>query len=238
MNDAEIIYLIIFGIIFFVIFSICNYLYDKKQYEKCTYYEITKVPYWTMLNNSGRKGEYSIYSKLKSYEITGTKFLFNLYIPTYNNKTTEIDVIMICPQGIFVFESKNYIGWIFGTETQRKWTQTLHAGYGFSKKEHFYNPIMQNEYHIKYLNKLTNNRYPFYSVVVFSDNCKMKSITRQPNSSAILIYSSELLKTIKEELSNNKSVLSNIVINDIYNKLYPYSQVNEETKSQHILNLK
>jgi hypothetical protein len=238
MNDSEIIYLVIFGFIFFIIFSICNYLYNKKQYEKCTYYEITKVPYWTMLHDSGRSGEYSIYNTLKNYELTGAKFLFNLYIPTYNNKTTEIDVVMICPQGIFVFESKNYIGWIFGTETQRKWTQTLHAGYGFSKKEHFFNPIMQNEYHIKYLSKLLDNKYPFYSIIVFSDNCEMKSITRKANSDANLIYRFELFKTVREELLRHNTVIPDKLINDIYNKLYPYSQVPEETKLQHILNLK
>ena len=238
MNDTEIIYLVIFGFIFFVIFFICNYLYNKKQYEKCTYYEITKIPYWTMLHDSGRRGEYSIYNTLKNYELSGAKFLFNLYIPTYNNKTTEIDVIMICPHGIFVFESKNYIGWIFGTETQRKWTQTLHAGYGFSKKEHFFNPIMQNEYHIKYLSKLLDNKYPFYSIIVFSDNCEIKSITRKENYKSKLIYRFELFKTVKEELLLKNAVISDEVINDIYNKLYPYSQVDEETKLRHISNLK
>lgn len=39
--------------------------------------------------------------------------LRNIYVP-YNGKTSEIDVLMIREKGIFVFESKNYSGWIFG----------------------------------------------------------------------------------------------------------------------------
>lgn len=39
--------------------------------------------------------------------------------------TYEIDLIMISETGIYVFESKNYSGWIFGDEKQRYWTQIL-----------------------------------------------------------------------------------------------------------------
>ena len=40
------------------------------------------------------------------------KFLFNLYVPRDNGKTSEIDVIMLHPKGLFVIESKNCSGWI------------------------------------------------------------------------------------------------------------------------------
>ncbi|MEH2957321.1 NERD domain-containing protein [Candidatus Merdisoma sp. JLR.KK006] len=45
--------------------------------------------------------------------------------------------------GIYVFESKNYSGWIFGTETQQYWTQTLLSGKGRSQKRQFFNPMYQ-----------------------------------------------------------------------------------------------
>ena len=34
---------------------------------------------------------------------------------------TEIDVIMLTLNGIFVFESKNYRGWVYGHEKQKQW---------------------------------------------------------------------------------------------------------------------
>ena len=171
-------------------------------------------------------------------EYDGNKFLFNLYVPTYNNKTTEIDVVMITSRGIFVFESKNYSGWIFGTESQKRWTQSLHIGYGYTNKEHFYNPIMQNEYHIKYLNKLLNNSYKYHSIIVFSNDCEFKKIIRNPDSKSYLIHRGKLYQTIQEIMLSQPIILSSDDILSIYNKLYPYSQVDEFTKLQHIMNLK
>ncbi len=184
MNDTEIICLSAFAIILFIMLVVGICLYKKKKYEESTYFQITKIPFWHIGHDAGRYGEFLIYDYLKDMELEGARFLFNLYIPTYNNKTTEIDVVMITTQGIFVFESKNYSGWIFGTETQRKWTQSLHIGYGDTQKEHFFNPIMQNEYHIKYLKNLLNTDTNFYSIVVFSNDCEFKNITRKSDSTA------------------------------------------------------
>lgn len=40
------------------------------------------------------------------------KALRNLQIPKDNGDTSEIDVVYITQKGIFVFESKDYSGWI------------------------------------------------------------------------------------------------------------------------------
>jgi hypothetical protein len=57
-----------------------------------------------------------------------------------DGSTTEIDLIMIDETGIYVFESKNYSGWIFGDEKRKNWVQTLEN----RQKNYFYNPIWQN----------------------------------------------------------------------------------------------
>lgn len=90
------------------------------EYKKGSYYQVTKMPLLALRSDSGKLGEYLIYKKLKVFEKEGAKFLFNAYIPKENNETTEIDVLMICRKGLFVFESKNYSGWIFGNEKQKK----------------------------------------------------------------------------------------------------------------------
>ena len=99
-------------------------------YVNSTYYKITKKPVLAMRTDVGSYGEYCIFKLLKSYESQGAKFLFNVYLPKGENETTEIDVLMICSQGIYVFESKNYSGWIFGNEKYKMWTQTLPQGKG------------------------------------------------------------------------------------------------------------
>ncbi|MEJ6389750.1 nuclease-related domain-containing protein [Gymnodinialimonas ulvae] len=57
--------------------------------------------------------------------------------------TTQIDHIMIDPGGVFVIETKNMAGWIFGGANQSRWTQTLGR-----RKTQFQNPLRQNHKHV------------------------------------------------------------------------------------------
>ncbi|NTZ96895.1 NERD domain-containing protein [Pseudomonas koreensis] len=60
--------------------------------------------------------------------------------------TTQIDHVFISPYGIFVVETKNISGWIFGSEKQSQWTQRL-----YQKTFKFQNPLRQNYKHLKAL---------------------------------------------------------------------------------------
>lgn len=81
-------------------------------YRRSSYYQVTRRRFSEL--DAGSYGEYLIYVRLKVFEKTGGRFLFNLYIPKLDGGTTEIDVVLIHPGGLFVFESKNFSGWIFG----------------------------------------------------------------------------------------------------------------------------
>ncbi len=209
----------------------------NKDYKNGAYYQITKLPYSSVKHNTGRYGEYLTYKYLKNFEAGGAKFLFNIYIPKGNGETTEIDVLMICSKGIFVFESKNYSGWIFGSETQKNWYQTLPTGRGRSHKECFYNPIMQNRTHIKHLKAFLGEQVPMRSIIVFSDRCTLKNVQIKSNDiSVINRYSvapvvSDICSQIPADL------LSESDITNIYNKLYLYTQVDAMAKAQHIVNI-
>ncbi len=208
-----------------------------KAYKKSSYYLLTKNPYLSVRFDLGRYGEYLTYNHLKSVEKSGGKFLFNCYIPKDDDKTTEIDVLLICSKGIFVFESKNYSGWIFGSEFQKNWCQTLPNG-NKSRKEHFYNPIMQNKTHIKYLKTLIGESIPVYSIIVFSDRCTLKDIKLKSNDIKV-IQRSNVTSAVSEICSKvNEKVLTDTDINDIYEKLYPYTQVSDEIKLKHIEDIK
>ena len=100
--------------------------------------------------NRGQCGENKIYDTLE--KLSGCKAMLpNCYLPTENGDVTEVDLILIHESGIYVIESKNYSGWIFGSENQRYWTQSFSDGKGGSQKYKFYNPIWQNDTHIKAL---------------------------------------------------------------------------------------
>lgn len=100
-------------------------------------------------------GEYGEFLTLKKIIVTCKRFdgyykiLRNIYLQTKNG-TTEVDTILIHETGIYVFESKNYSGWIFGNNKQKEWTQAVDR----YTKNRFYNPIWQNEGHISALKRL------------------------------------------------------------------------------------
>lgn len=100
--------MILLFLVLLVIAVVCVIKYVG--YMNSTYYKVTKKPFLAMRTDVGTYGEYCIFKLLKSYENKGAKFLFNVYLPKGEGETTEIDVLMICSQGIYVFESKNYSG--------------------------------------------------------------------------------------------------------------------------------
>lgn len=208
-----------------------------REYKNGAYYQVTKNSYLSMCYDLGKYGEYLTYKYLKTFEKKGAKFLFNVYVPKEDGETSEIDVLMITSKGLFVFESKNYSGWIFGSEHQKTWYQTLPAGRGRSHKEHFYNPVMQNRTHIKYLKALLGEEIPMHSIITFSDRCTLKNVRMQsPDINVINRYDVKYI-VAKVFRQTEKDLLSHAEINDIYSKLHPFSQVDDETKAQHVADI-
>lgn len=203
----------------------------EKEFKKTTYYKITHNTLSKTRSDVGCLGEYMCYKYLADYENTGARFLFNVYIPR-DDTTTEIDVLMIHHTGLYVLESKNYDGWIFGTDTNTNWTQSLPQGHTSIKKK-FYNPIMQNNTHIKYLKKQVGESVPCHNIVVFSERCTLKSITIKPDAEYKVIQRNNLRQTV-DEMTSRHPVLSPEQIEAIFNQLYPYTQVTEEVKQAHI----
>ena len=104
-----------------------------------------------VLESSARKigdiGEDKLYLALRNkINIPDNQILRNVYIPTHNGKTTEIDMIVVSKKGLLVFECKNYSGRIYGNMYSKQWTQ-----YVGKKKYPVPNPFMQNHYHVKCL---------------------------------------------------------------------------------------
>lgn len=123
----------------------------------------------------GRYGEKLTERELKLVKLLGRdrKVLGNVYVPKGNGETSEINVLFITQKGIFVIESKNYSGWIFGDEKGAFWTAMLSN----REKNKFYNPIKQNKTHIKWLGEYFDSDVPLFSMIVFSEHCELKKIT-------------------------------------------------------------
>ena len=226
----------IFLISILILLMILIFILNLFIFKQGTYAKMTGNSFLETIFDAGKNGEYLTYNNLKLYERNGGKFLFNSYLPKDDGTTTEIDVILIHSTGIFVIESKNYSGWIFGSENSKTWTQTLPRGKGRSQKERFYNPIMQNNTHIKFLKKIIGNNIPIYSIIAFSERCTLKDITVE--SSNIKVINRQYIgKTVKQMGNNSIHTLSQDDIQRIYEMLYPFTQMTEYEKLQHIDNV-
>ena len=202
-------------------------LYLKRTYEKSEYFAATRTPYRAVRRDLGLWGEYLTFRCLR--KLTGyKKFLFNCYIPKEDGALTEIDLIMLHVSGVYVFESKNYSGWIFGNETDSQWTQSFPSG----RKEHFFNPLKQNNAHIKQLQRFLHGlaANAFRSVIVFSERCALRKITLT-NKRHIVVKRNEVLHAVMPIA--NLQILSTEDIDAIYQRLYMQTQLSSQEKQAH-----
>ncbi len=85
--------------------------------------------------------------------------------------TTQIDHVLVSEYGIFVIETKNIKGWIFGSPENDKWTQSV-----YGNKRQFQNPLKQNYRHVRCLAEyLVIDQGLFRSVVFFIGDAKFKT---------------------------------------------------------------
>lgn len=223
--------ILIYGVLFAIaLFYILYFLIAYLKFQKSTYKEKSGKNFFQTIFDKGFMGEYQIYLLLEkegySYILT------NVYLPSPSKKvdTTEIDILAITEKGIYVFESKNYSGWIFGDEKSRKWTQVI-----YNKKERFYNPIMQNNTHIKAL-KLVLENIPdsdFMNYVVFSQRCELKKINVE-NEEITLLKRPHLKSILKQNNEFREDIFTKEEVKEIYSQLSQYTNVSDKIKEKHI----
>lgn len=132
--------------------------------------------------------------------------LKNVILPT-DDGTTQIDHVIVSKYGIFVIETKNMKGWIYGGQNQKTWTQKI---YKYSNK--FQNPLHQNYRHVKTLQTLLGlNDQQIYSVVVFVGDSTFK--TEMPDN---VTYGRAYIRYIK---SKKQPVFTDSQILEILDKI-------------------
>lgn len=156
----------------------------------------------------------------------------NFYIPLPQNKWTEIDVLMVHEKGIFVFESKNYTGDIYGTIHDSQWTKSFSETFN----QRFYSPIRQNATHIRALTALTaliGSVKPIYSVIVFGRDADVH-VDSMPASDVYICKVTQLV-FLYDVL---QALPSKVPVYQLQNQLDPWQLTTEETKQEHVKNIK
>lgn len=177
----------------------------------------------------GRIGEYFVSRKLRKLDPQKYILLDDVLIPSHNGKTSQIDHVLVSIYGIFVIETKNYRGWIFGSENGHTWTQTI-----YKKKSKFLNPIIQNKGHIKALQHLLGEEYPslpFIPIVSFSYQADFKKMDVQSH----VVYSVQLMRVIRKY---REAVLTEQQIRDIADKIKAADIKGAKARKEHVQNIK
>lgn len=187
--------------------------------------------------NLGEYGEFLTFKKIVATckrDDCYYKILRNVYLQTKNG-STEVDAILIHESGIYVFESKNYSGWIYGNYRQKEWTQAINR----NTKNKFYNPIWQNEGHIAALKAILGNDLKYFSFIVFSERCILKNVP-DDIPGRIMLRRHNLERMLFSVFSSNSTTTSGDSyfkieqIDELYVKLLPYSNASDEEKAAHI----
>lgn len=111
----------------------------------------------------GKYGEYLVNKTIGESKINS--YVFYNYKIEERNSSHQIDEIVVNKRGVFVIETKNMGGTIYGYRDQREWKQ-----YKKQEVKSFFNPILQNKTHIYALKKILPRNVDIKSLVVFIDS--------------------------------------------------------------------
>ncbi len=197
-----------------------NYIAEQKNYK------LYHIVFNTKISNieKGKIGEEIIVNHIKKEIDIYHKIIQNVIL-TRDGKKTEVDIILITCVGIYVIESKNFKGYIYGTDTGKIWTEWFSHSY----KYHFDNPILQNHYHIEFMaHNLNRDLSYFHSYIVFGDDAILQKIVMQEENKtkAIIINNKDLISKLIEDMHLRDIILSHEEIDKMYLDLkYFYSHL-------------
>ncbi|MED2040981.1 MULTISPECIES: nuclease-related domain-containing protein [Bacillus cereus group] len=176
------------------------------------------VPKW----KAGERLVKRILGKLdsKSYYV-----LHDVTVHTEYGDTTQIDHIVIAETGVFVIETKNYEGWICGSEKSARWTQGI-----FRKKSSFQNPFRQNYKHIKAIEWVMEQELPYISIAAFHPKCSLKRVNVHSKDKHVLYYNN-LKKCIESYIEPQLTIDE---VQHIYQTILQANIMDKDIEKKHV----
>ena len=180
----------------------------------------------------GDDGERSVMRQLRRLDDEKYFVINDLLFRKSNGTTIQIDHVVVSPYGVFVIETKNISGYIYGTEKANQWLRRWkgYAPGGFYKENElsFDNPIKQNEAHIDALSERmgVGMQIPYYSIIAFSPEATLCVKTDKQN----VIDWSEIRAYIREY---DEAIMSIEEAKNIYENIIALNIENPEVRDQH-----
>lgn len=221
--------------------------FKKKQSQ--TEQKETPSPMKTAVSNKnnehwakrkGELGEYKINIQLDQFP-KNYKHISDLMIINSKSSTgySQIDHIIMTPYGLFVIETKNYQGTIYGGKDRKTWL--------VNGKFKMMSPLVQNYGHIQAIKNLVESHYHdyFISMVSFTKRCtfKIDEELRKIQSNELVVYDIELTEFINRKiailkLQHKEPFLSDYEIELLYQQLMEANITDPTIRMQHVENIK
>ena len=210
-----------------------EYLFGRITYPKSPMYKGADYKRFSM--EHGRYGEFQVWRKARKALCGDCRWLCNLYLPKKDGTTCEVDLVAISSRGIFVFESKNYSGTIYGQEDKPYWYQMVRRDLrSLPKKSSFFNPIMQNGMHARVLASIISEKKDYiHPIVVFGNRCRLKRVVWNKEKT-VVTKCRHLGRYIRRY---KKNALTKNEIETAYKCLLPYTEVGYWDRVRHIKNI-
>jgi len=188
----------------------------------------------------GDLGEYKITIQLDQLP-KECQSISDLMLPNSKSKTgySQIDHIILTPYAIFVIETKNYAGTIYGDFERPKWS--------VNGKFPLMNPFHQNYGHIKSIHALIPNVEisHFVSIVSFTrrSTFKVNEELRRIQSNELIVYDTELSEFITRKmnvlkLTTKSPLFTKEKITDMFNLLTKENILDLQIRAKHVENIK
>ena len=179
----------------------------------------------TTKGGKGEAGEWVVSHYLGKLD-KSKYFTINDITLKLNGMTTQIDHIVVSCYGIFVIETKNWKGTVYGN----RWGKEFYQYLGGKKYKH-QNPIRQNSGHIRFLREVLSSYHnlTFISIVAFGGYSKRKI------NGDTSIKISEILDTIRDY---KEEVITEMDRDRVYTKLEKLKIEGENYKEEHIENIR
>ena len=216
---------IIMGIIRVILFFINMAIFYRSGYKKKT-----GKGYFKTVFDKGSYGEYLLYRKIIKV-IDKENVVLNMYLPSESQRVedTELDIVAISNKNIYCFEMKNYTGKIYGFRDQYRWSEYIRR-----KEYTFYNPLRQNEGHVKALEKhLFVEKDNIVPVVVFSNKADITKV-----SAAGVLRLKEVKAYLMECEERNRDRYGEAQIDKYIQKLNEAADVSSDTIRNHIADVR
>lgn len=183
----------------------------------------------------GEIGEYKIDIQLDQLP-NDCRYLSDLLIknPKAKSDYSQIDHVVLTPYGIFVIETKNYQGTIYGGKDSKTWS--------VNGKFKMMNPFVPNYSHIKALASLIDSKYQdlFISLVSFTKRSTFKVDLdyRKIASNELIVYDIELSEYIHRKVSvikiqHKEPLMSESDISTIYDTFSKADIKDPQVRKEH-----